>query len=300
MPSQLISLIRIIGNDLPPRHASIQSTENTNHILELEPDFKDCKKIWILNRIICQEKLAKLHHMITSKGYICVTIPFSYAEYSKIPKYSHIPHWVSPFARRKLARRHLYARRLRLTYLTNINSARNFAISLGHSFSSWAIPLDGNCIFTAEGFHQITKSIANPMLRYIVIPMRREMPRSTVPISDVKPIQEEPQLGFHYKSLKRFNESYYYGRRDKSELLKRLGVTGDWDSWNLDPWEERDVNQAVDDNLIESTGYVNRLPSGNKESDQDYYRRSMARDAACISLLDYADNLKIPPRLQNN
>src|SRR5690554_3566160 len=51
IPNTLV-LYRIVGNDLYPRHAKGQSRENLRFVLENEPDFDACEKIWILNRIV--------------------------------------------------------------------------------------------------------------------------------------------------------------------------------------------------------------------------------------------------------
>ena len=42
---------------------------------------------------------------------------------------------------------------------------------------------------------------------------------------------------FHRDAPLAFDESYPYGRRDKVELLWRLGVAGAWDGWRDDPWD---------------------------------------------------------------
>ncbi|TIV70940.1 MAG: hypothetical protein E5V89_12390, partial [Mesorhizobium sp.] len=44
-------LVRIIGNDLEPRHRKGQSYDNALFILDNESDFPDCEKVWLVNRI---------------------------------------------------------------------------------------------------------------------------------------------------------------------------------------------------------------------------------------------------------
>lgn len=45
------ALYRIIGNDLPPRHAVGQTRANLRFLLTEEPDLPGCRKIFIVNRI---------------------------------------------------------------------------------------------------------------------------------------------------------------------------------------------------------------------------------------------------------
>ena len=51
-PAPEFLLIRIIGNDLEPRHRAGQSRDNLRFILENEPPLPGCGKRFVLNRIV--------------------------------------------------------------------------------------------------------------------------------------------------------------------------------------------------------------------------------------------------------
>jgi len=46
-----VVLCRIIGNDLVPRHSKGQSHANLSFILENEPDFENCEKLFIVKDV---------------------------------------------------------------------------------------------------------------------------------------------------------------------------------------------------------------------------------------------------------
>jgi hypothetical protein len=183
-------------------------------------------------------------------------------------------------------------------YVTNVNPARNVAISIGHMFAGWTIPLDGNCILTTDSLAQIKDSISVARLRYMIVPMMRD--HESLAASFAYPLEsQEPQVAFHKDAQCRFNRRYYYGRRDKAELLKRLGVTGPWASWNTDPWEPEPPAQAVLGEEVAVTGSVLRLPSGYDEGELSSVKRTYSRDEACIALLNRMDRIKIPRESPN-
>ena len=49
-------MIRILGNDLDGLHGSHQTLENLAFILENEYNFSNCKKMFVLNRIVSIER----------------------------------------------------------------------------------------------------------------------------------------------------------------------------------------------------------------------------------------------------
>ena len=49
-------MIRILGNDLDGLHGSNQTLENLAFTLENEYNFSNCKKMFVLNRIVSIEK----------------------------------------------------------------------------------------------------------------------------------------------------------------------------------------------------------------------------------------------------
>ena len=294
-----ISIVRIIGNDLPPRHSPGQSVQNLSTILEREPDFSDTIKIWVLNRIISFDLVAILHEKITLAGHCCVVIPYRHSDYLLCPHYVPPPTTPIVFSCRKRRRLHIFSRRFRLMYITNVNPARNVAIAIGHTFARWAIPLDGNCMVATDSLAKIKDLTSSLCLRYMVLPMMRGRESLTTSFPYLLESQE-PQVAFHKYAKCRFNWRYYYGRRDKAELLKRLGVTGSWASWNTDPWEPEPPVQAVLSKEVAIAGSVLRLPSGYIDGELSSVKRTCSRDEACIALLNRMDRIMVSGELSNS
>ena len=59
-----ICLLRIIGNDLPGLHDSMQSYRNLEFILKNEPDFPGVDKFFIINRIVSESKKNKIKWLL--------------------------------------------------------------------------------------------------------------------------------------------------------------------------------------------------------------------------------------------
>lgn len=96
-----LALYRILGNDLPPRHALNQTMENLQFLLEheldvahteiLDPDVSrsilHIEKYFVLNRIANPDTLDGIRKLLfdygVSEDYI-IEIPFEWEEYSKL------------------------------------------------------------------------------------------------------------------------------------------------------------------------------------------------------------------------
>src|SRR5690606_20866990 len=146
-------LVRIIGNDLVPRHSKGQSRDNVAFTLEHEQAFEDCTKLWVLNRIFDAEEEAAIIRLLESRDQAYHRIPFDLAAYARQPRDVE---GLSDAALRLLdsddevsARERLrlatVIRRSKSNYAINNNGARNVALTLGRTKAKWVLPWDGNC-----------------------------------------------------------------------------------------------------------------------------------------------------------
>lgn len=62
-------LYRLIGNDIPPLQCHGQLYKNTKYTLDYEPEFPDCRKLWVLNNIVNKTELSLLIDLLISRGY---------------------------------------------------------------------------------------------------------------------------------------------------------------------------------------------------------------------------------------
>lgn len=305
-------LYRIVGNDLYPRHAKGQSRENLRFVLENEPDFDACEKIWILNRIVDPDEEEKIISLLEHHGRSFLRIPFDPVEYRSLgwdfSAYPSPDYLVSDdFQKRKGAyfgklkgehREHAAGRaitaayRFKNNYVMNNNGARNIALMNGKSRAKWVLPWDGNCFITEAAWRQIRSDIeSRAHLKYFLVPMERVTDNNKLLQGNYIPLPvEEPQVVFRCDTDEVFNEEYCYGRRPKVELFWRLNVPGQWNSWRDDPWDQPRRALSKDHGQFGVAGWVARMFSGMKSLElgdqQGFKNRGRVRQDAIIQTIN--------------
>ena len=183
----LAVIVRILGNENPPRDCQGKRLEILQKILETEPDFPDVGKHYLVNRIWDSAYQAKVLAILDRHQASYSVIPFD---------------WAIPLTHASVC-----------LHGIGINQARNDAISWGNAKAKYTIVLDGDCQFTTEGLQPILEEMQRGTYTYLSIPFRRESAER----------QEEPQLAFRHDAALRFDENLPFGQNDKLELLFRLG-----------------------------------------------------------------------------
>lgn len=296
-------LYRIIGNDLVPRHRKGQSRENLRFILENEPQFPNCEKRFVLNRVVDPQEEAAIITMLEDAGFAYLHLPFSWQEYETVVWDIHgVPSEYAPYTKcfaglAPAEQKRILMRicRHKNNYVMHNNGARNAALEEGKKLAKWVLPFDGNCFITQKAWQGISDAVySQAHIPYFVVPMARvtENNRLLDPLFSPEPI-EEPQILFRRDTELCFNANFYYGRRPKVELLWRLAVPGDWDNWRIEPWDLPGPEYVTQAGCFAYAGWVARLNSGqaNLELDpvQGKVDRGLARNKAISSLLDHLD-----------
>jgi len=296
-------LYRILGNDLVPRHKRGQVFENLRFILENEPPLNDCRKYWVVNRIVDQNEEKKIISLLEKHGQEYLHLPFIADEYRNIildigclpdpqflasEDYSALP----PDAKIRLL---LALFRLKINYVMNNNGARNAALWDGRAKAKWLLPWDGNCFVTCKAWRDITRAVnARPHVKYFIVPIERILKNSDLLHDDFVPNpKDEPQVVFRSDSEEEFNTDFPYGRRSKVEFLRRLGVPGNWNHWRNDPWDLMPPKSSWEYGQFAGAGWVARLFSGNRLAEQDIRQRGTARDMAIIKLIMLVDEIHL-------
>jgi hypothetical protein len=297
------ALVRILGNDLEPRHARGQARANLAFVLAHEPPLDACEKRWVVNRISDADEEAAILALLTEHGQGVFRIPFDRTEYARVgwdtgvlpdPALlidpDRVPH--DPAVRRRLT---LALYRARNAYVMNNNGARNAAIGDGRDRAKWVLPWDGNCFVTAEAWAAIRAAVAAaPHLKYFTVPMARVPDNACLldPGFVPNPV-EEPQVILRRDADLRFDEGFVYGRRPKVEMLWRLGVPGPWDRWRDDPWDPPRNPPAPEAGQVGTAGWVARLASGREDLEREdkasFLDRGVARQTAIIATIDRID-----------
>lgn len=302
---QTVTLARVIGNDLHPRHADGQALRNLAFILEREPDFPDCRKLFVLNRLFDEAQQAEAERMVAQRGHTALVLPFSGAAYASLAcdtsPFGGDDHFQSAaFAalpENDRDRERIWACAPKIHYAMNVNGARNAALDWGRQHGGWTILIDGSCFVSAAAWAQLRADMASePFLPYLIIPMQRLSSNEhvdTVPAVPGGP--EEPQLAIHASGRERFDERFPYGLRDKVALLDRIGVPGDWNDWRKLPWLPSDKAASPDRHLYKyARASVFRLSSGVAhgalERSDARARRYQSRLKAIFGTLDMLDD----------
>ncbi|WP_438766452.1 alginate lyase family protein [Kushneria sp. TE3] len=303
-------LYRIIGNDLEPRHARGQSRDNLRFILENEPELEGCKKRWVVNRIVNPEEHAAILALLEQYNQHYIDLPFDRDEYVQtgwdfegLPfagfTYSEDAQRLNAAERDRLVMR-LY--RHKNNYVMHNNAARNVALEDGRQSADWILPWDGNCFVTNAAWAEIRSSVlATPHWRYQVVPMARITDNQQLVDETFRPeANEEPQLIFRRDAAERFDEAHPYGRRPKVELFWRLGISGKWDQWAIEPWDLPCPPYAEEAGHFGYAGWVARLNSGKAHLETDPGKglvdRGVARIEAVRGMLDHLDAQYMPMR----
>lgn len=305
MQEDAFVLVRIIGNDLYPRHKIGQSRENVEFILKNEPALNRCKKVWVVNRIFDKGEFEKIVSLLEHYKQEYYVLPFVEEEYRKIGfDYSCLPapDYLQSKAFAKLSvgvKQKLFVAMLRLKncYIMNNNGARNYALSLGKGLAKWVLPWDGNCFVNKASWEAITQDVlSEPYLRHFLVPMARITSNELMLNDDYVPeAAEEPQAVFRHDSKEKFNEDYCYGRRPKVELFWRLGIPGVWDTFKDDPWDQPRLPLSAEANQFSVAGWTARLFSGMAEQESQDSKgssnRNAARQTAIVSAIDHIDKV---------
>ncbi len=313
------ALCRIIGNDLAPRHKKGQSISNVRFILENEPEFENCTKIWLLNRIFNSETEAQLVSLLEEHGQEYHRIPFVVGEFQTIGY--DFTNFEDPmiFANGRLDRMDaegytskggkmraiLQAYKARNNYVMNNNEARNTALELCLKHAKWALPFDGNCFFTRKAWEATRSDILTHRdKRYFTVPMARIHNNDVLLSNDqILEANEEPQLAFRCDAPLRFDPSHPYGRRPKVEMLLHLGIPGEWTNWFQDPFDVPPRKVSAEGYRVGTAGWVVRLASGKERLEaaerQAQQNRTLARAVAIRSTIDKLESVSVASRLSS-
>ena len=280
-------IYRVLGNDMPPRHAADQTARNTDFILENEKKFEGTERFWCLNRIYDKAKVDALKYRLDAAEEEWFEIPFDLAEYK-----SHD------------------SARDRLHYATNVNAARNKCLGNGLPNYDVTVILDGAAFMTRAGWYAFEEMVyvyrpenegayAFPVARVQTFDEFQQdefMPqiKEQIQIEDRKVYgMREPYLAFTPQIDIRFNENLIYGKVDKVELMWRLGMRGPWDWWEPAIREEacKTENLSKFAGSVKMQGYAIRLPNHTSDDCLDARARGHTRLKGTNNLIRLLDAL---------
>jgi len=277
-------LYRILGNDIPLRHSPSQTYTNLSFILTHEPEFADCEKRFLINRVVEKDKSDCYKALISEAGFSWDEISFDINEYKTLPS--------------TIAKAH---------YLTNVNRARNKCIEIGKARCEYVLPFDGGSMFRLDGWDAFNTTLQEYIgVPYFLLGQWRISDYALMLNCSNKPIltelyhnrdgqilqaTRELAIAFGSKHDSVFNENLPYGKVDKVELLWRLGVSGIWDNWQPPIKHESMKNLSRFAGTLKMAGWVARLPSGDHKGDSNNLLRGKHRTHGVQLLVNKVDSL---------
>lgn len=266
-----IALVRILGNDLPPRHERGQTLRNLKFIVENEFPFEGVDKFFVLNKIANEDQADEIFDYLSETDQRCFTICVDKRRYQYLDD------------------------RGRGEYLTSVNDARNFCLSKLSDYDV-VFPLDGNCYFRLDGWLRTVSSfdVDRP---YVVVQMARTddypadmdtLPNwmETYRWADKETYAPtEPQIGFIRGYDVTYDPTLAYGNASKLGLLYQIGVPGVWDNWYPELKAKKMIARSKYYGRLCHGGWCYRLPSGVPACEADNQLRAEARKQGIAGLV---------------
>ena len=247
------TVVRILGNELPPRDTPGQRLRVLQFILTHEQHFPLTEKWYIVNRIHDTAYFALVRGMLEAHKANYVVIPF------KPP---------APGNRRE-----------RIQQAIEINYARNEGVRLSRARAArFAVILDGDCFFNRDGWSKVASTIhtdqrQHATRRYYSIPhLRTTIERHGNPVNEAF---GEPMLVFRDDAPLLFDETIPFGEGDKLKLLFRIGHD-----------QTPGRHYRVVGPQAKSTGYVLHLGTGEPRADENAGLRQHLRNLSLDKFLE--------------
>lgn len=252
------ALVRILGNELPPRDKNGNRLNSLNFILINEPDFDNCSKFWILNTI---------HDHILKNNIIALLENFNqnYIEF--------------PFERKNYLKATTIDEKIR--WAVNINAARNFGLNMFLDKYKFTFLFDGDCFFTEFLWRKTISDIKEDgeSKKYYGVPGVRIVDK--IPYNYHEMRSWEPSLVFRNDADLKFNESIPFSKNDRIELLIKIGYVF------------QGSHAELQNSICKNVGKLLHISFGNEDIEENLQKRIEAREKSLEKLLYHIDHMKI-------
>lgn len=256
MKNYKFAIVRILGNENPPRDVLGERLKSLEFILKNEPSFPDTIKLFLLNRFVDPIFRSQIEELLLEHRARYMEISLDWDKLKTMQQNKATDEAFS-------------------LEVIGVNSARNIAIDYGHVFATNTILLDGNCIFDQEGWNQFKQVTEEQPSQYYSLPMAR-IPFKHYGQKLTAPL-EESQITFRDDSLMRFDIKRAFAVGNcKLDLLFRLGH----DSTPLT------AHLKIEGDKTKLAGYVLRLHTGKIDTESSVLVRMKERNESLRCLFD--------------
>jgi hypothetical protein len=273
-----VAIVRIVGNELPPRHRPGSNIEQLLFILKNESLHPKVNKIWLLNRIVDTEQERALIAILEKHHCAYVRLPFDLDQYKVFLQqngYTKPRIWFKKWQGQVIAK---------AGFIIDINRARNKTMDIGAEYANWIMPLDGGCCLNTESLSVMLDTIiAHPERDAYALPTYRLVDNCNYTNFDPRcyPMHESMLLLKHTLRMP-FDESIPYGKGEKLKTIIKLFPRSAM---------KRTVYAYLVNDSDYHAGYVVRLSSGMDNAEGKYRKRVKLRVEGLSRLVEKVDEL---------
>lgn len=247
------AIVRILGNELPPRDTKGNRIKSLQFILDNEQRLDNCTKFWIINQVHSDELKSDYLSLLEKERTFLLN-----------------------FDRKKYIQSRTF--REKLIHGININKARNysFEIAKGHEF---IFVLDGDCLFTKELWNQTIKEIEEDQKvsnrKYYGVPAIRSV--NEIPKDVFKERMYEPMNVFRHDAELKFNEEIPFSESERLEFMYKVG------------YSSKEGVTTLEGDLCRDVGCLVHISFNEPKSESDMYYRMDLRQKAIELLVENLD-----------
>lgn len=254
-------LCRILGNELPPRDILGSKFEVFKYIFENEFVAPGVTRLWVFNRILDSDYLDQIKKPVLDAGETYIELGIDWRQY--LSSYRECDS---------------------LNALIGINHARNEAFRKARQMGQFSILLDGDCFFTEAAWDAAILELskdqkAHPERQFYAVPSVRITREDLTCQELTQRPTEEPMLIARYDAIDLFDESIPFGRGEKVEFMRRLGLVTEGNRYYA----------LSSEGKCAVIGRVFHLSIGNEAIEKDGRLRAVRRQDALAELISKAD-----------
>jgi len=254
------AITRIIGNELPPRDTIGNRVRSLQFILDNEPAFPDCSKIWMVNQIEDQQTRNRILELL--KPYRVEILTLDKSKFLKCKTFEE-----------------------KVVEAINVNKARNMGLDISREQHKFTFLFDGDCFFTQQLWD---KTIADMQSdgeshKYYGVPGVRII--ESIPADPLAERMWEPSIVFRYDAELRHDETIPFGKSERLKFMKRLGYTS-----------KTGVTQLQNENMCKNVGCLLHISFNDSTTESDLRYRMALRDESVrrfVAMLEQKYSRKI-------
>jgi hypothetical protein len=254
-----IAIVRVVGNELPPRDPKGSKIQALRFVLENE-NLRGVPRAWVVNRIINKEYKKLIYKIL--EGETTTEIPFITSEYKKCQTFYE-----------------------KIVYSCNLNGGRLGGMEFCKNHRFLAV-LDQDCYYTEQEWKKIVEFIEKDQSNfdtkyYLTATKRIHIDNIPVDLNEVP--DDEPMIIFRNDAELTYDPNVRFGDDNKRKLLRKLGVEA-----NI-----REHKITITSDIVKMAGNVCHIAFGDEMIEKDVDLRVKIRQESLDRLISTIENIPL-------